>query len=492
MPDAPSTAAHLLPGTARALLYQVARVQAECRAPSLMAGVVRDGVPVWTGGRGRVGGTAPTSETQYRIGSITKTFTAVLIARLRDEGRLDFADPLERHVTGTPIGDRTIAQLLSHTSGAQSERDGAWWERTPGDDWTALSSTFGPHTVKHPAGRRYHYSNLGYAVLGEVVARHRGRSWWDALRGEILEPLELRRTTSLPDAPHAEGFAVHPWADLVLPEPAHDTGAMAPAGQLWSTVGDLSRWAAFIGGDTGGVVSPDTLAELREPVALERTSAWTNGYGLGLRVLRQGGRTMVGHQGSMPGFLADLLIDVDEQVGAVTLANTTSGVAGVAAELVETVLDAEPRLPAEWAPAERVDECVLEIVGQWYWGPAGFVLRARGGELLELTRMSGGDPFRFHPSGDGTWTGLDGYFAGETLRVVRQSAVADPGGSGGPADTARLADTAGPHGAGNGRVSHLDLATFTFTREPYDPRAAIPGGVAATGWSGLDGPDDAT
>jgi CubicO group peptidase (beta-lactamase class C family) len=326
-----------------------------------------------------------------------------------------------------------------------------------------LSATIGTHTVKHPAGRRYHYSNVAYAILGEIVAQHRGRSWWEALRGEILEPLALRRTTYLPESPHAEGYAVHPWADLLLPEPAHDAGAMAPAGQLWSTVGDLGRWAAFIGGDTGGVLNADTLAELREPVSVEQTREWTNGYGLGLRVLRQGGRTMVGHQGSMPGFLADVLIDVDEQVGAVTLANTTSGVSGVAADLVGIVVDAEPRLPAEWAPVDALDESVLEIVGQWYWGPAGFVLRARGSELLELTRMSGGEPFRFRPSGDGTWTGLNGYYAGETLRIARA-------------------------GEGRGRVSHLDLATFTFTREPYDPDAPVPGGVDPAGWSGLPQP----
>ncbi|MEQ7128244.1 serine hydrolase domain-containing protein [Actinopolymorpha sp. B11F2] len=463
----------LFPSTARSLLHRIAREQAEARAPGLMAGVVRDGALVWTGARGRVDDTVPSSDTQSRIGSITKTFTAVLVARLRDEGRLDFADPLERHITGTPLGDRTIAQLLSHTSGAQAERDGPWWERTPGDDWPALSSTFDAHTVKHPGSRRYHYSNLGFAILGEVVARHRGRSWWDALRGEILEPLELRRTTYLPKAPHAEGYAVHPWADLILPEPAHDAGAMAPAGQLWSTIGDLARWAAFIGGDTGGVLSPATLAELRDPVILERAPEWTNGYGLGLRVLRQNGRTMVGHQGSMPGFLADLLIDVDEQVGAVMLANTTSGVGGVAADLVGIVLDAEPRLPAEWTPVDALDDSVLEIVGQWYWGPAAFVLRARGRELLELTRMSGGERVRFRSNGDGTWIGLDGYYAGETLRVVREGA--ERGGS-----------TRG--GAGDCRVSHLDLATFTFTREPYDPEAPVPGGVDPAGWSGLDQP----
>ena len=80
------------PDTAHALLARVARGQAEGRAPSLVAGVVRDGALVWSAGRGEIDGVAPTADTQYRIGSITKPFTAVLIMRLRDEGLLDLED----------------------------------------------------------------------------------------------------------------------------------------------------------------------------------------------------------------------------------------------------------------------------------------------------------------------------------------------------------------------------------------------------------------
>src|SRR5690606_25253398 len=182
--------ATVLPATGRALLYRVAREQADSRIPALAAGVIRDGALVWTAGRGRVGDAPPTASTQYRIGSITKTFVAVLIARLRDEGRLDFADPLDRHVPGTALGDRTIAQLLSHTSGLQAETEGPWWERTPGGSWSDLAAQLRPEAIRHRAGRRHHYSNVGFAILGEVVARHRGRSWWECLRAEILDPLD--------------------------------------------------------------------------------------------------------------------------------------------------------------------------------------------------------------------------------------------------------------------------------------------------------------
>ena len=455
-PQLSAEPAGVLPATARALLRRIAREQVEARAPALMAGVVRDGALVWSGARGSVNGVEPDADTQSRVGSITKTFTAVLVARLRDEGRLDFADPLERHISGTPLGDRTLAQLLSHTSGIRAERDGPWWERTPGGDWPDLASTFDADTVRHRAGRRYHYSNVGFAIMGEVVARHRGRSWWDVLRAEILEPLGLRRTTYLPEPPHASGFAVHPWADLVLPEPAHDSGAMAPAGQLWSTVADLARWAAFLAGDTADVLDPDTMAEMREPLALEESAEWTTGYGLGLRVYQAGGRRLVGHAGSMPGFLAEVHVDVDENVGGVVLANTTSGMSSTVPDLIGTLLDAEPRIPAEWRPVTALPDGVLDLVGPWYWGPKAFVLRAVGDRELQLAPVGGtGRGSRFRPNPDGTWTGLDDYFAGETLRAVRDA---------------------------SGRVTHLDLATFVYTRVAYDPTAPVPGGVAPTGW----------
>src|ERR1044072_6388085 len=97
----------MLETTEFALLRRVAAEQAERRAPSLAAAVVRGGELLWTGVRGSVDGAAPTLDTQYRIGSITKTFIAVLVMRLRAEGRLDLNDPLDKHVNGTSFGPFT-------------------------------------------------------------------------------------------------------------------------------------------------------------------------------------------------------------------------------------------------------------------------------------------------------------------------------------------------------------------------------------------------
>ncbi len=193
----------MLPTTELALLRRVAVEQADSRAPSLVAAVVRGSSLLWTGERGRVDGQLPSTDTQYRIGSITKTFVAVLVMRLRDEGQLDLNDPLDKHVGGTSLGHLTVAQLLAHTGGITSESPGAWWERAEGSDWHTLQSSLADGALKHRAGARFHYSNVGYGVLGELISRLRGMSWYEALTAEVLEPLAMRRTTPAPVTPHA-------------------------------------------------------------------------------------------------------------------------------------------------------------------------------------------------------------------------------------------------------------------------------------------------
>jgi CubicO group peptidase (beta-lactamase class C family) len=450
----------VLPTTKHALDTRIATEQRDRRVPSLVATVVRDGVALWTGGRGRVDGARPTEDTQYRIGSITKTFVGVLVLRLRDEGLVRLDDPLDTHVRGTAFGDRTIGQLLAHSSGITAEPAGEWWERSAGKDWADLADSTGPATIRTRAARRFHYSNLGFAALGEVVARHRGTDWWTAVHDEILSPLGMHRTTPMPGPPHATGWAVHPWADVLLPEPAHDAKGMAPAGQLWSTATDLTRWTAFLCGDTGGVLAPDSVAEMREPAVVEDGDAWTSGYGLGLQLMRDRGRRLAGHTGSMPGFLAAVWAHPEDNAGAVVLANTTSGTAipSVAADLVDILAKHEPRPPAEWLPMTDVDPDVLALAGPWYWGPTALALRLQAGNWLELVPLNQpGRRSRFRPEHDGTWTGMDGYYEAETLRVVRR---------------------------GDGTISHVDLNTFVLTRTPYDPDAAVPGGVDPAGWRG--------
>ena len=372
-----------LPDTRRALLHRLATAQVEGRAPAIVAGVVRAGGPRWFGGWGEVGdGVRPDPDVGFRIGSITKTFAAVLALRLRDEGRLDLADPIGRHLPESRSDDVTVAQLLAHTSGLVAEPPGPWWERTPGTLRPDLPSVLGADPVVHAAGRRFHYSNPGFALLGALVERLRGEPWHEVLQAEILDPLAMGDTGLTPPARHAPGWAVHPWADALLPEPAHDYGVMNPAGALWSTAADLCRWASFLLDGDDRVLARSTLEEMRRPAAPPEPTDPAGGYGLGLQLSRQEGRELIGHGGSVPGYLASLWVSRADDVGAVVLCNTTTGIAisGLGMDLVRIVADREPRIPAPWRASS--DPVLLEIAGPWYWGPTPLADQQTGGAIL--------------------------------------------------------------------------------------------------------------
>ncbi|MGW8326891.1 serine hydrolase domain-containing protein [Streptomyces sp. NPDC055897] len=461
-PVSPAPFEDLLPSTERALLHRIAVAQSEGRVPSLVAAVVRDGRMVWSGSRTSVDGHGPDADVQYRIGSITKTFTAVLVLRLRDEGLLDLDDPLEKHLPGTLAGGATIAQLLSHTAGLAAESPAPWWERTPGHLRPELSDVLGDEPHLHPAGRVHHYSNPGYTLLGSLVEAVRGVPWEEALRTEILEPLGMNRTTMRPEHPHAGGWAVHPWADVMLAEPSEDLGLMAPAGQLWSTAADLCRFAAFLATGDERVLSAASVADMRTPAVAPEAGSWDGGYGLGMQLARNAGRELAGHTGSLPGFVATLWVSVADGVAVVVLANATSGLAvgALGADLVRIVAEAEPRFPEPWRPLPEANEALLALTGPWYWGTHAYGLRLTADAGVALAPLRGtGRAARFEAAADGSWVGLDGYYQGETLRVVRRP---------------------------DGVVSHLDLGSFVFTREPYGPdAAAVPGGVDPEGWRGI-------
>jgi CubicO group peptidase (beta-lactamase class C family) len=464
--------------TNRQLNARLAQEQSAHRLPSVAAGLVRGGTLVWSHGCGRIGGagaadrggeagtagrgpgagpSAPDADVQYRIGSMSKTFGAVAVLRLRDEGRLGLSDPIGSYLDAPAVASMTIAQLLSHTAGLRAQPAGPWWERTPGSSFDDLASaSLDPGAARWRGGRRFHYSNLGFAILGELLARLHGKPWHQVIADELLGPLGMSRTTTRPQPPYAAGYAVHPHADLLLPEPEHDAGAMAPAGQLWTTVNDLARWARFLAGDTGGLLAPETLAEMREPLTIADVPGqpWTSGYGLGLQLWNAAGVRTYGHIGSMPGFFGILQIAADSGDAAIALSNSTAGFSRqLPPDLLRILADSEPASPPEWAPAE-VDDEMLAMLGTWYFGPSQFTLRLSGADTLELG--TGPDDFaRFRRSADGVWTGQDDDFAGESLVAAREP---------------------------DGSVSSLDLATFVFSRAPYDPRAPIPGGVDPAGW----------
>jgi D-alanyl-D-alanine carboxypeptidase len=422
------------------LAARLATAQRAGRLPSVVAAVVRDGEVAWQGAHGqRTGGAlAPGPDVQYRIGSITKTLTAVLVLQLVAEGRLTLDDRLGALLGEVGYADRSLRSLLAHDAGIQAEPAGPWWERSPGVAWPDLAAAHDGSGAVLPAHQQFHYSNLGFALLGRVVEEQTGGPWWDAVRERVLRPLGMARTSYLPEGPAARGYSVHPYAGTLHEEPATDTGAMAPAGQLWSTTSDLATYARFLLHGHPDVLSLDALLGATHPRSGDRHAGLEQAHGLGFALARGGSGMLVGHTGSMPGFLAGVFVDHDRQTGAVVLANGTTGVAVLALvrDLLDTLESCEPTIRPAWVPEERVPAEFADLLGVWHWGNTAFVFGIEDGLLVA---RQGDEPQYTFSIRDGRVVGTTGYHTGESLRVHRNA---------------------------DGGVSHLEIATFVFTREP--------------------------
>lgn len=403
--------------------------------------------------------TSPGSTTQFRIGSITKPQVAVAVMALVEAGEVDLDRPISAWVPDAPAGGATVRQFLSHTSGLPAEPQGPWWERAGGGSWDQLASQGVPQLA--PPGTRFHYSNLGFAVLGRLVEVVNNQTW-DAVLADILwRPLGMKDTGRRPGPDHAVGVAVHPDEDLLYPEPVARYQAMGPAGELWSTPRDLVRFGKFLNGDGEGlnVLHPDTLRFMRTPFAFEDRAGrpWTNGYGLGVSVVNIRGERQFGHSGSVPGFTARLTINPATSAVLAVCGNATNRLGNIQ-PLLDALVGAppppdEPQPPASATP--RPTDSGEGLVGTWFWGPSEYRLTRDQGLLTLVNLATPADHDHFILIDDG-WVGVGGgYFHGERLRLVR--------------DLHR-------------RIRQLDIATFCFTRTPYDPDADLPGGADPLGW----------
>lgn len=223
--------------------------------PGLSIGVVLGNHLVWARGYGFADlehKTPATPRTLYRIGSITKTFTAVSILQLRDAGKLQLDDPLQRHLSQVSIQSHsnsasavTLRELLTHTSGLQREVPGtivtdAIWP-SDADLQRPLDQPFDPDI-------HWKYSNLGFALLGKVVAAESGEPWDKYVQDHILSPLGMLATRSNPrsDEPGlATGYLRTTARGNFVQAPFYPSGPTDPAGAIASNIEDLAKYMVF-------------------------------------------------------------------------------------------------------------------------------------------------------------------------------------------------------------------------------------------------------
>ena len=448
----------------------VRRVQSDARVPALSVALYRADRGLWTCTVGASGVPDRPLDpgSRFRIGSITKTFTAALVLQARDDGLLDLDDPVGRHLDVPAHGDATVRRLLSHTAGFQREPWGDVWDILVAPDAAGLLAELDRAERVLPGARRFHYSNLGVAVLGQLVARLRGGTWAEVLHERILEPLGLAATGVRPTADAVVGYLVDAYSDAARPEPQLDLGGVGPAAQLWSTATDMARWAAFLASpeiiDPGGVVlAAATVDEMRWPRTPTDEQVWAAGFGLGLILQPVGGRVVhVGHDGAMPGFLAGCYgrRGGDDNPGALGCAVlASSGTAGeindLTHDLLKLTVEADPAEIPPWSPGEPAPPEFRSVLGPWWSEGFPFVFSWHDGAL----RARGADApadrppavFRPLPDRPDVLRTISGREAGELLRLTRDE---------------------------QGVVVRMHWATYRFTRvqETFDGVPATHGG----------------
>jgi CubicO group peptidase (beta-lactamase class C family) len=385
-------------------------------------------------------------DTQYRLGSITKTFTAAAIMQLRDAGMLDLEDTLDRHLEGAAHRP-TIRRLLSHASGLQREtHDNSWLTLrfAPSDE---LLETLESAEMVLPSGARFHYSNLSFALLGIVVERVSGLPYADYVRERLLEPVGLRRVSFEPEPPAASGYVRQPYADGVWTAAHVETGAWASAGQLWGTVGDLCRWGAFLADPDESVLAKKSAEEMRTVQVLAEHQRWLAGYGLGLILQRDGERILAGHSGSMPGFIAFMFFSPAEKVVAAALTNESqAAINELGLSLVRTTVEEWPVAPDPWRVGDPPPESVVPLLGVWFFEAAEMIFRWRDGKLeARFAQDADWEPSSvFEQEADDRWRTVSGPEHGEALRIERGT---------------------------NGSVARMVWAGYPLTREPGSWRA---------------------
>ena len=237
----------------------------------------------------------------------------------------------------------------------------------------------------------------------------------------MIGPLGLERTTWTPRAPKAQGYLVAEYARTVWKEPETDLGGTAAAGQLWSTVEDLARWATFLADGADGVLDAGTVEEMWFPQVMYYPDDWVLGWGLGLMLYNQRGKIYGGHGGAMAGHLAGVYINRKSGVGAAALTN--SGTRGkmdlFAIELAARAGEVWPEAIEPWRPEpEEPPADVRDLLGRWWSEGNEFVFWWEKGALQ--AKVVGTAPGRaettFERDGDG-WRASAGRERGERLRV---------------------------------------------------------------------------
>lgn len=368
---------------------------------------------------------APSS--RFYAGSVTKLVTAVAALQLRDAGRLDLDAPVTRYLPDFAVKDGdasqiTVRMLLTHRSGLRREGADPYWMTYVFPGWPTLARELAEAPLESTPGTRTEYSNVGMAVLGQVIAAAAGEPYADYVAAHVLAPLGMAASTVRGGDLAGAGLAT-PYSrekrylhGARRVREAGDPRAMSPAFGLVTTVDDLARFARFLLGvapDGGRVLAPDSVAEMMAPQGAG--PVWTEARGLGFELEKVKGHLRASHNGWFSGHRAQVSLVPDLGLGVVLLANADDApVAPVADRVLDDLVDAYAlaRLaPAPVSPASRSAlaplvglygagwlperDIVLLADGLWQYTPAASTSVPLRHGLERLISIEG-DADRFH------------------------------------------------------------------------------------------------
>jgi D-alanyl-D-alanine carboxypeptidase len=324
-------------------------------APAVTVAVIRGVDTVLFAGYGKADlehDVAATSQSVFRIGSVTKQFTAAAVIQLMEQGKLRLEDSIGAHLGSLPTAWRgvTVQQLLDHTSGIPSYTDiGESWVRRWGEAMTPrqIVALVAERPMDFAPGTAWRYNNTGYTLLGMLIEKHTGKPWGDDFNTRFAEPLGLDNTLNCRSAliipGRVRGYERFNdgWMNAVYLSMTQPYSA----GALCSTIGDLTRWNQAL--HQGRVVSPDSYRMMTTPTGVAATAPLR--YGLGLIRDTVAGHQMITHGGNINGFASANAWIPDADLSVTILAN--SGRAKVEA-LLRQLIRAAVGAPLQTVPTE--------------------------------------------------------------------------------------------------------------------------------------------
>lgn len=345
---------HIEPGAIVKIEQRLAREAQEHPVGGMTVGLVEGGKLVWIRNYGFADmerHVAPNADTVYRIGSVTKQFTSIMLLQLVEAGKVKVSDSVQQYlpeiarVKGAVPGAAsiTLEQLASHKSGLAREPDEPQFVAGPTSAWKGtLLAAISHVNVQFAPGARVFYSNIGVGILGAALSNAAGQPYIGYVQSHIISPLGMQHTSFEPDKAMlthlAPGYRIKDGVgdpSAARSELEKGRGYKIPNGGLFSTVGDLAKFVSFeMGYGPAKVLDPVRLGEnfaLSYP--MEDEPGWR--YGRGFYATQVNGQTILGHWGSVTGYAAAAYFDPDAKVGVVILRNADPRISN---ELIVDVL----------------------------------------------------------------------------------------------------------------------------------------------------------